>query len=92
MLPGVLTWPGAPAVRWARCFASPRAHVSTQHDAHEPVAGLPTLVVHDQGLTLLDTRLSAELGLTEGLAVGVLVPWRTVRAGIDFRGPLPGAG
>jgi thiol-disulfide isomerase/thioredoxin len=59
--------------------------VATSHEAVEPVVGRgPTSVAHDQRLTLLDTRLVAELGVVHDVAVGAMLPWRAVRAGIRY--------
>jgi thiol-disulfide isomerase/thioredoxin len=59
--------------------------VATSHDATEDVLGRgPTALVHDQRIGLFDARLTAELGLVHDLAVGLLLPLRTVRTRIDY--------
>ena len=60
--------------------------METQHDDVEDVVGRGlTDVVHDQGITFLETRLDTELGLTDGLALAAVLPLRVVSTGITFR-------
>jgi len=60
--------------------------LTTEHDDVEDVVGRGlTDVVHDQDITFFESRLDAELGLTDGLALAVMLPVRVVSTGITFR-------
>jgi thiol-disulfide isomerase/thioredoxin len=60
--------------------------IETAHDDVEDVVGRgPTEVIHDQDILFSESRLEAELGILDGLAVGAILPLRVVATGITFR-------
>jgi thiol-disulfide isomerase/thioredoxin len=65
--------------------------LATRHDDVEDVAGRgPTRVIHDQDIVFLESRLEAELGVTDGLAVAAVLPLRVIGTGITFRDAMSG--
>ncbi|MFN0246039.1 MAG: cupredoxin domain-containing protein [Kofleriaceae bacterium] len=66
-------------------LASIASTADARHDAAEIlVGGRPAFVVHDQTIRNNESRLAAELGLVDGLAVGLVLPWRVFNTSIRY--------
>lgn len=58
---------------------------TARHDAIEVlVGGPPTTVIHDQPITTGEARLSAELGVMDGLTAGLILPLRLYHTRIRY--------
>jgi thiol-disulfide isomerase/thioredoxin len=56
-----------------------------RHDAIETVIGVgSSTVIHDQDIFNSETRLVGELGVTDWLAIGAIVPFRVFRTSIRY--------
>ena len=51
------------------------------------MGGGPTTVIHDQTIANGETRLAAELGLTDWLAAGLILPFRVYHTTIRYLDP-----
>jgi len=59
--------------------------IQSQHDAIEEVVGRgPTFLQHDQTLVINETRLTAEYGLTEGMSLSLMLPFRVVSTSVRY--------
>jgi hypothetical protein len=60
-------------------------YITTRHDDVDEVVGRGVVpIIHDQSIFLLETRISAEYGIADGVAIDLVVPFKMISTRIHY--------